>query len=130
MHEYQRRFELAVSSHQFERFGVGANGDHGRCTIAHDDHCRIYKGMECNCDPTVLVTFAGRKFIVDANGWVDEVTLKPSVVLCEECFPAERAEQCEIKTIVPLTPCVACGKSDQRHAGGLRAHLFTSDPRP
>jgi hypothetical protein len=76
MHEYQRRFELAVTSHQFERFGV-TNGDRGRCTIAHDDHCRVYKGMECNCDPAILVTFDERKFTVNAEGWVEEVTGDP-----------------------------------------------------
>lgn len=47
--------------------------------------------------------------------------------LCEKCFP--NYEYHEIKTWVPLSPCNQCGRFDDREHGGLRCHLFSSDPR-
>ena len=48
--------------------------------------------------------------------------------LCEECFAAHGDR--EVLTIVPMSPCVSCGRYDMRHNQGLRCHLFRSDPRP
>lgn len=51
-----------------------------------------------------------------------------ATTLCEECYPGWG--RVEILTIgAPLTPCAQCGRHDQSHKGGLRCHLFRSDPR-
>lgn len=55
-----------------------------------------------------------------------------SIVLCEECFPD--SGNYEVLTIVPMSPCVECGRLDDRfgHRTGrpsLTAHLFRRDPR-
>jgi hypothetical protein len=48
--------------------------------------------------------------------------------LCEKCFPGFGAV--EVLTVVPMTPCAACGATDDRRNGGPRVHLFRKDPRP
>jgi hypothetical protein len=49
------------------------------------------------------------------------------ITLCEECFPAHGEH--EVKTIVPMSPCVVCGRYDSREKDGFRTHLFSGDPR-
>ena len=50
------------------------------------------------------------------------------ITLCEDCFPDSAAR--EVLSIVPLSPCVSCGRYDMGHKQGLRCHRFRSDPRP
>ena len=51
-----------------------------------------------------------------------------STTLCQQCFP--QWEQFEVKTIVPLSPCVECGAmDDRRRKWGAVCHLFPGDPR-
>lgn len=50
------------------------------------------------------------------------------ITLCEDCFADSAAR--EVLSIVPLSPCVSCGRYDMSHKQGLRCHLFRSDPRP
>ena len=51
-----------------------------------------------------------------------------NVTLCEGCFPEWGGY--EVLTIVPIMPCEACGKHDnRREPGGAVVHLFRGDPR-
>ena len=50
-----------------------------------------------------------------------------NTTLCEECF--DGWAEVEVLTIVPMGPCVSCGRWDERHRSGLRSHLFRGDPR-
>lgn len=47
--------------------------------------------------------------------------------LCEECFGGWA--DAEVLTHVPLGPCIRCGRYDKREKGGLRCHMFRTDPR-
>ena len=49
------------------------------------------------------------------------------IVLCEECFPSW--ENYEVYTIVPMSPCVECGATDDRMHDGMRTAAFPTDPR-
>jgi hypothetical protein len=50
------------------------------------------------------------------------------VVLCEKCFPEWKNK--EVYTIVPLSPCMECGKRDDRKGdSGLIVNAFPIDPR-
>jgi hypothetical protein len=56
-----------------------------------------------------------------------------TICLCEVCFPAALAANVEVLTIVPMSPCEACGRTSKGYGGnddGPRLNLFPSDPRP
>ena len=51
--------------------------------------------------------------------------------LCEKCFqnPDKDGNEYEVKSIVPLTPCMVCGVRDQRMENGIKVRLYGGDPR-
>ena len=48
-------------------------------------------------------------------------------ILCEKCFSA--TGELEIYAYVPMSPCVECGKYDDRYRGGAVLHDYPRDPR-
>ena len=52
----------------------------------------------------------------------------PDITLCEECFPGWA--DYEVHSVIPMTPCAACGRFDASEKQGIRCHLFPRDPRP
>lgn len=50
-----------------------------------------------------------------------------NTTLCESCFPLP--DNCEVLTIVPITPCAVCGQHHLHYGGSVRSHLYRGDPR-